>query len=259
MGNQDGKIIVVTGGASGIGEACADMLAREGNRVVVADINAGAAREVADRIGGIAWTIDVGDIDSVQEAARGIESQIGPVYGLVNSAGIIQQPLPPHELAMDTWDLVNRIDYRGTYICCLEFGRALLSREQGNIVNIASVTAHRSVPLHAYAPAKAAVVSLTQCLAAEWGPFRVRVNSIAPGYTLTPALQAAVDRGERSLDRLVANAPLQDTVKPSQVADSVSFLLSDRASAITGIDVPVDCGWLAGSSWHTYGGLRSTR
>jgi NAD(P)-dependent dehydrogenase (short-subunit alcohol dehydrogenase family) len=257
MSTNRGRVIVVTGGASGIGAACAQVLAGEGARVVVADLNLELAQEVAQRIGGQAWQIDVAEVDSVEQAARDIEQQVGPVYGLVNSAGILQQPFEPYKLNMDTWDLVQRVDFRGTYIACLAFGRAMLARGAGSIVNISSVTGHRSAPLHSYAPAKAAVISMTQCLAAEWGPSKVRVNSVAPGYTLTPALQAAVDRGERSLDQLLLNAPMNDTVKPAQVGDAVSFLLSDRAQAITGVDLPVDCGWLAGTAWSTYGGFRS--
>lgn len=253
--NKQG-VVVVTGGASGIGAACSEVLAREGQRVVVADVNIEAAQEVAQRIGGVAWKIDVAEIQSVEEAARSIEEKLGPVNGLVNSAGILQQPFEPYSLPMDTWDMVQRIDFRGTYICCLAFGRAMVSRKHGSIVNISSVTGHRSAPLHSYAPAKAAVISMTQCLAAEWGPAKVRVNSIAPGYTLTPALQGAIDRGERKLEQLLVNAPLNDTVKPSQIGDAVSFLLSERASAITGVDLPVDCGWMAGTSWSTYGGFR---
>lgn len=257
MSSNRERVIVVTGGASGIGAATAEVLAAEGCRVVVADRNLELAQEVAARIGGEPWRIDVSDIDSVEKAARGIEQKIGPVYGLVNSAGIIQQPLRPHELGMDLWDMVQRIDFRGTYICCLAFGRAMLERKTGSIVNISSVTGYRSVPLHSYAPAKAAVISMTQCLAAEWGPAKVRVNSIAPGYTLTPALQSALERGERSLDRMLATAPLHDTVKPQQIGEAVAFLLSDRALAITGVDLPVDCGWLAGNAWNTYGGFRA--
>lgn len=253
--NKQG-VVVVTGGASGIGAACAEVLAGEGQQVVVADVNIEAAQEVAQRIGGVAWKIDVAEIQSVEEAAQNIEEKLGPVNGLVNSAGILQQPFEPYSLPMDTWDLVQRIDFRGTYICCLAFGRAMVSRKRGSIVNISSVTGHRSAPLHSYAPAKAAVISMTQCLAAEWGPAKVRVNSIAPGYTLTPALQGAIDRGERKLEQLLVNAPLNDTVKPSQVGDAVSFLLSERAAAITGVDLPVDCGWMAGTSWSTYGGFR---
>lgn len=253
--NKQG-VVVVTGGASGIGAACAEVLAGEGQQVVVADVNIEAAQEVAQRIGGAAWKIDVAEMQSVEEAARNIEEKLGPVNGLVNSAGILQQPFEPYSLPMDTWDMVQRIDFRGTYICCLAFGRAMVSRKHGSIVNISSVTGHRSAPLHSYAPAKAAVISMTQCLAAEWGPAKVRVNSIAPGYTLTPALQRAIDRGERKLEQLLVNAPLNDTVKPSQIGDAVSFLLSERASAITGVDLPVDCGWMAGTSWSTYGGFR---
>jgi NAD(P)-dependent dehydrogenase (short-subunit alcohol dehydrogenase family) len=112
------------------------------------------------------------------------------------------------------------------------------------------------MPLHAYAPAKAAVINMTRCLAAEWGPSGIRVNSVAPGYTLTPMLQEAIDRGERKVDGAIENTPLRKLVLPEQVADAVSFLLSERASAITGVDLPVDGGWLAGTTWDMYGGLR---
>ena len=255
-GNQ-GKIVVVTGGASGIGAACAQVLSTDGYFVVVADINLDLAKQVAKRVGGVAQYLDVAELESVESAAKTIEKDLGPVYGLINSAGILQKPLAPHQLPMDIWDRVQRIDLRGTYISCLAFGRSMLDRKTGSIVNITSITAHRSVPLHSYAPAKAAVLSMTQCLAAEWGPSKVRVNSVAPGYVLTPALADAVHKGERNLELIRASAPMNDTVDPTQVGDAASFLLSDRAKAITGIDLPVDQGWLAGNGWATYGGFRS--
>ena len=110
--------------------------------------------------------------------------------------------------------------------------------------------------LHAYAPAKAAVISITRCLAAEWGPAGIRVNSVSPGFTRTPALQEAIDKGERDVANLVGSVPMGRLVEPDEIARSVSFLASQEASALTGIDLPVDCGWLAGTSWHTYGGFR---
>lgn len=256
MADKQGRIIVVTGGASGIGEACAEALVKEGCQVVVADLNFEQAQLVAKRIGGTAWKIDVADEKSVEDAARGIEEQVGPVYGLVNSAGIIQQPLEPHKLGMEAFDKVQAVDFRGTYIACLAFSRGMLQRKSGSIVNISSVAGSRSMPLHSYSPAKAAVISMTQCLAAEWGAAGVRVNSVAPGYTLTPALEAAIARKERQVDGALVNSPLPRLVKPSEIADGVAFLLSDRASAITGIDLPVDCGWLVGATWDMYGGLR---
>ncbi|WP_151445392.1 SDR family NAD(P)-dependent oxidoreductase [Lacisediminimonas profundi] len=255
---QQQRIVVVTGGASGIGAACAEVLAQDGWKVVVADINLAQAQQVAQRIGGVAWEIDVASDASVAQAAAGIESEVGPVYGLVNSAGIIQQPLPPHELGMDAFDRVQQIDFRGTYVACREFARAMLARKAGSIVNISSVAGSRSMRLHSYSPAKAAVINMTQCLAAEWGANWVRVNAVAPGYTLTPALEGAIARGERQVDGALANSPLPRLVQPTEIANGVAFLLSDRASAITGINVPIDCGWLSGTTWDMYGGLPHT-
>lgn len=247
---------MVTGGASGIGAASAEVLARDGWRVVVAGHNLERARLVADRIGGVAWHIDVSSDDSVANAAREIEASVGLVYGLVNSAGILQKPLTPHQFPMEEWDRIQAVNFRGSYITSLAFARAMLERRRGSIVNISSVSGSRSMPLHSYAPAKAAIISMTQCLAAEWGAASLRVNSVAPGYTLTPALAAAIERGEREVDGATRNSPLGELVRPEQVGDAVAFLLSDRANAITGVDLAVDCGWLVGTGWDMYGGLR---
>ena len=157
---------------------------------------------------------------------------------------------------MSAWDDVVRVDQRGTYVACLAFARRMIARQRGSIVNIASIAGMRSMPLHAYAPAKAAVIAITECLAAEWGPSGVRANAVSPGYTLTPALKNAIDRGERDVSALTANAALRRLVDPSEIGRVVAFLASDAASAITGANLPVDCGWLAGISWSTYGGLR---
>ena len=107
-----------------------------------------------------------------------------------------------------------------------------------------------------YAPAKAAVVAITECLAAEWGPAGIRVNAVSPGHTLTPALQDAIDKGERDVATLERNNALGRMVQPVEVARAVAFLASTDAGAITGINLPVDCGWLVTGSWHSYGGLR---
>jgi NAD(P)-dependent dehydrogenase (short-subunit alcohol dehydrogenase family) len=97
---------------------------------------------------------------------------------------------------------------------------------------------------------------MTECLAAEWGPAQVRVNAVSPGYTRTPALQAAIDRGERDISALAANAALGRLVEPEEIARAVAFLAGPESAAVTGINLPVDCGWLVAPSWHTYGGLR---
>jgi NAD(P)-dependent dehydrogenase (short-subunit alcohol dehydrogenase family) len=250
------RVSVVTGGASGIGAACVRELAANGDLVVVVDRDMTTAQAVAPEVGGRAYAADVGDEVGVAACAAAIERECGPVDVLVNSAGIIQVPLRPHELPMVAWDDVVRVDQRGTYVACLAFAKAMIERRRGAIVNIASIAGMRSMPLHAYAPAKAAVIAITECLAAEWGPSGVRVNAVSPGYTLTPALKNAIDRGERDASSLIANAALGRLVNPEEIARVVAFLASEAASAMTGANVAVDCGWLAGTSWSTYGGLR---
>ena len=254
-GTQINSIAVVTGGASGIGAACCRELAARGAKVVVLDRDE-RAHAVAKEVGGQGFIADVADEPAMQHCAKDIEAKLGAVGILVNSAGVIQVPVPPEQIDMATWDEVVRVDQRGTYVACVVFGARMAARRHGSIVNIASIAGMRSMPLHTYAPAKAAVISMTECLAAEWGPAQVRVNSVSPGYTRTPALQGAIDKGQRDVSRLESNAALGRMVEPVDIARAVAFLASDDASAITGVNLPVDCGWLVAGSWHTYGGLR---
>ena len=256
----EGRVCVVTGGASGIGEACAREFAARGARVVVADIDAARAEAVAGSLSGtLAARLDVTRAEEVEALADRVDRDFGPAAVLVTSAGVLQRPLPPEELPMEVWDRVVAVDQRGVYLCCAAFGARMARRGTGAIVNIASVTGLRSAPLHAYAPAKAAVIGLTQTLAAEWGRSGVRVNAVAPGYVLTPALAAAVAAGERDPAVLTENSALGRFVGADEIAKACAFLASDEASAITGITLPVDAGWLVAGSWHSYGGLRPAR
>ncbi|HXF15688.1 MAG TPA: SDR family oxidoreductase [Burkholderiales bacterium] len=249
-------VAVVTGGASGIGAACCRELAARGARVALVDRDQ-RVQSVARETGGRGWIADVADEAAIKHCADSIEAELGPVEILVNSAGVIQVPVPPDRLSMANWDEIVRVDQRGTYVAAMVFGTLMAGRRRGSIINIASVAGMRSMPLHAYAPAKAAVIAMTECLAAEWGPAQVRVNAVSPGYTRTPALQDAIDKGERDVTALARNAALGRLVEPVEIARAVAFLASDQAAAITGINLPVDCGWLVAGSWHTYGGLRS--
>lgn len=245
----DGSLAVVTGGASGIGAACCGT-GDFGAKVVVLDRAAEMAAAVASEISGHSRRVDVGDNDDIVATLNSIETELGLPDILVNSAGIIQLPLPPDEIPLSVWDDVVRINQRGTYLTCVAYGTRMAARKRGSIVNIASIAGMRSMPLHAYAPAKAAVISMTECLAAEWGPSLVRVNSVSPGYTRTPAIQRAIDRGERDPSRLASNAALGRLVEPVEVARVVAFLASPIASGVTGANIPVDCGCMAAMSWN---------
>lgn len=246
---------VVTGGASGIGAACCRALAAEGMRVAVLDLGERAGA-VAAEVGGRPYSADVSDEAALSACAERIEREMGPVSVLVNNAGVIQPPLRPAALDMKLWDDVVRVDQRGVWLGCVLFGSRMVERRRGAIVNIASIVSLRAVPLHAYGPAKAAVASMTANLAAEWGPAGVRVNAVSPGYVQTPALQTEIDAGRRDLSLIAGNTAMGRTVGMDEVAQAVVFLASDRASAITGVNLPVDCGWLAASGWSSYGGLR---
>ncbi|NTF59621.1 SDR family NAD(P)-dependent oxidoreductase [Rhizobium rhizogenes] len=250
-----GKLAVVTGGASGIGAACCRELVRHGARIVVLDRAEEAARAVAAELNGVAKALDVGSPEHIEAVAKEIEAEFGIPDIVVNSAGIIQLPLPPEDLSLELWDDVIRINQRGTYLTCLAFGRRMATARKGSIVNIASIAGMRSMPLHAYSPAKAAVIAMTENLAAEWGRSQVRVNAVSPGYTLTPAIKGAIDRGERDPSKLSENSALGRMVKPDEIAAVVAFLAGPAASAVTGANIPVDCGATVAMSWNPYGGV----
>lgn len=255
-----GRIAVVTGGASGIGLSCVKLLSRRGAKVVVCDRDTRAAERVAEEYGALSMVFDVGDPDAIATAASRIEEMVGPVDFLVTSAGIIQPELStPEDIDVDLWDKIFDIDLRGTFLCCVEFSKFMRRRERGSIVTIASVMGIRSGPLHAYGPAKAGVVHSTQTLAAEWGRSGIRVNSISPGYVLTPIIESAIQKGLRDTTLMSETSALGRMVMPDEIAETACFLLSDAASAITGTNLPVDNGWLCGVSWQTYGGVRPKR
>lgn len=245
---------VIVGGGNGIGEASARLMAARGWRIAVADKDGAAARRVADILGGDAIEMDVGCESSVAAAAEWIEA-IAPVAALVVAAAVFQDVLPPAELPMSTWDDTVRINLTGTYLANRAFGSRMALRGRGSIVNIASIAALGSFPVHAYAAAKRGVVSLTEGLAGEWGRSGVRVNAVSPGSTLVPRVAERIASGRYAAHPGSFTA-LGRAVTPNEVAEAIEFLASARASAITGVNLVVDAGWEAASTWAQYGGVR---
>jgi NAD(P)-dependent dehydrogenase (short-subunit alcohol dehydrogenase family) len=156
---------------------------------------------------------------------------------------------------MEQWDREVNIDLRGTFMVARTIGVRMAKRRNGAIVNVASVAGMTSGPIHAYTAAKAGVIQLTQTLAAEWGRAGVRVNAVSPGFTRTAMLEAGIASGALDKERLARPAAMNRLVEPMEVAQAIAFLLSPQASGITGINLPVDAGFLAGMSWDAYGGL----
>ena len=251
--SSDG-IILVTGGSRGIGAATATLLAEQGCKVIVVDI-------LPEQLAGsqaILWTepFDVANEAAVLTGVAAIEDAYGPISGLVNAAGIFGKMHPVEKVRMDNWDREINIDLRGTFLVARSIGERMTRRRRGAIVNVASVAGMTSGPIHAYTAAKAGVIQITQTLAAEWGRSGVRVNAVSPGFTRTAALEAGIASGALNKKRLARNAAMNRLVEPIEVAQATAWLLSDAASGVTGINLPVDAGFIAGSTWDAYGGLR---
>jgi NAD(P)-dependent dehydrogenase (short-subunit alcohol dehydrogenase family) len=252
---SDTGIVLVTGGSRGIGAATAALLAQQGERVVIADL----VPEVLAGTEVVLWpeAFDVASEDSVTHGIAGIEAAHGPISGLVNAAGVFGKMHTADRIRMDNWDREINIDLRGTFLVARAVGVCMAKRRRGAIVNVASISGMTSAPVHAYAAAKAGVIQLTQTLAAEWGRSGVRVNAVSPGFTRTAALEAGIASGALSEERLARNTVMNRLVEPIEVAYAIAWLLSPMSSGVSGINLPVDAGFIAGATWDAYGGLRN--
>ena len=252
-------VAVVTGGASGIGEAAARRLAEVGHPVALGDLNAERGAAIAADIArsGVAarfYSCDVADPAAVDDVAALIEREMGPVGILVTAAGLLHSADTLLDIDLASHDRLWRVNYHGTVHACRSFGRAMSERRKGAIVTIGSINSLAALPLPAYGPSKAAIMRLTEILAVELGRHGIRVNSVGPTYTLSPGLKAKIDAGERDVGAIKSVHALDMLVEPRHIADSIAFLCSDQAAAITGILLPVDAGYLAAVTYRTYAG-----
>ena len=248
----DGTILV-TGGSRGIGAATATLLAEQGKAVVIVDI----VPEPLEASQTILWPapFDVANEAAVVSGIADIETRHGPIAGLVNAAGIFGKMHPVERVRMENWDREINIDLRGRFVVARSVGERMAKRRHGAIVNVASVAGMTSGPIHAYTAAKAGVIQITQTLAAEWGRSGVRVNAVSPGFTRTAALEAGIASGALNKQRLARNTAMNRLVEPIEVAHAIAWLLSPASSGVTGVNLPVDAGFIAGSTWDAYGGL----
>jgi NAD(P)-dependent dehydrogenase (short-subunit alcohol dehydrogenase family) len=249
-------VAVVTGGASGIGEATARRLAADGCSVAIVDVNATAGESVATSIGQGArfYACDVADAKAVEAVAARIEADLGPAGVLVTCAGLIPSPESIMEMDMAAHDRMWQVNYAGTLHSVRAFARQMIRRRAGAVVTIGSINSRLPLPIPAYNIGKAAIERLTQLLACELGRHGIRVNSIGPTYVMTPPLRAKVASGERDMGKIMAVHALPYLPEPADIAAAIAFLCSDQAKAITGVLLPVDSGWLSAVSYRTYAG-----
>jgi meso-butanediol dehydrogenase/(S,S)-butanediol dehydrogenase/diacetyl reductase len=223
-----GKAAVVTGGASGIGAACAALLEASGASVHVADLAGDPPVDVTVR----------GDLDAIAARLDGLDL-------LVNAAGLLTENRPVDELAVDDFRRSFEVNVVGIVNACQAFF-PLLRTSRGSVVNVASQAALVSLPMQAaYTASKGAVAALTRSLAVDWAEHGIRANAVAPGFTRTPMTEAFFEN-ETFARAATRRIPLARILDAEEIAAAICFLASPLASAITGVVLPVDGGWTAG-------------
>jgi NAD(P)-dependent dehydrogenase (short-subunit alcohol dehydrogenase family) len=243
------KVALVTGAAQGIGRAIAETYAEHGAHVVVSDIQAEGASAVAEGIharGGpraVDLCLDVADPESVQQAIETTVATFGRIDILVNNAGVLR----PHlivDFPLEDWELIFRVNVRGTFLCSQAAARQLIAQGQGGcIINIASASASKADREEsAYCASKAAVVGLTRVLALELGPYGIRANAILPGATDTEMLRELTGQVPGIREELLAKTPLGKIATPRDQAKVAVFLASDLAGHVTGEQLVVSGG-----------------
>lgn len=244
----EGKHVVIIGGGQGMGEASADCLARAGCDVAVVDIAADRAERVAasvDALGRRGFSIvgDVLDDAQVPGIIAAAEEKLGGIDAVISIVG--QAALGPAlETGPDIWDLDMRRNLRYFYVMAREVATSMIRRGRGGaLVGIASVDGIQGSANHAaYGAAKAGLISLVKSLAVEWASHGIRVNAIAPGHIVTPRLY---DTNERVAFYASSLIPMKRRGQPADIAKAATFLVSDLATYISGITLPVDGGLLA--------------
>ncbi len=247
------KVVIVTGGARGIGETTCGAFAKEGAKLVIADINE-MGQEVSNRLNGsgcdsIFIKTDVTKEDEVISLIAKTVEKYGKLDVLVADAGVIEYTLDPLEQSEAVYDRTMDVNSKGVFLTNMNAIRQFIKQEsKGAIVNVSSVEAVASRPNYAaYCGSKGAVKQMTQSFAIAFSARGVRVNSVCPGVIITPLFeQSAKIAGQAAIDGAIALHPIGRLGQPEEVASAILFLASEEASFITGVSLPVDGGYLAG-------------
>ncbi len=248
------RVAFITGSARGIGMAVAEAFHAKGCAVVIADLDADEARATAGRLDpsgerALAVSLDVTVTASVDAAVAATVEKFGRLDALVNNAGTIN-PQPSQEITDEAWSGLLAVHLDGAFRCCRAAYPALRDSPHGAIVSISSVAARVGIPKRlSYSAAKAGIEGLTHVLAVEWAEVGIRVNAVAPGYTMTKRMEGTISSGlldETQVTRLI---PMRRFAEPQEIANAVYWLASPDASYVTGQALYVDGGATVNSHW----------
>jgi NAD(P)-dependent dehydrogenase (short-subunit alcohol dehydrogenase family) len=244
-----GKVALVTGGASGLGEAISLGFSQAGATVVIADINDEAGKavieSVAERPNPPSFLhLDVTSRASIDGVVEEVVGRLGKIDVLVNCAGSASRHLA-EDFPEEVWDRIIALNLKGTFMCCQAVGRTMLARGGGSIINIASIGASIAYPhTTAYLQSKGAVSQMTRSLALEWIDRGVRVNAIAPSLFDTPLVRMNDSQKSYTSEFIMARTPIGRKGQPYEVVGPAIFLASDAASMVVGHILQVDGGYL---------------
>ncbi len=239
------RVVIVTGGAQGIGEACARRFAREGARVVVADVADARGQALADELGARYVHCDVGDKAQVDALVAQAVQAHGRIDVLVNNAGIFRAA-DFLDVTEEDFDAVLRVNLKGAFLVGQAVAREMARARRGSIVNMSSVNSVLAIPgIASYNVSKGGLNQLTRAMALALADQGIRVNAVGPGTIATELATQAVLTSEDARRRILMRTPLKRLGEPAEVADVVAFLASDAASYITGEIVMVDGGRMA--------------
>ncbi len=241
-----GKVAVITGGASGLGRATAGQLAGEGVKLLLADRDEGALTQACGQLAETgaevaSFVVDVRDYPACREMVSAAQDALGPVDILVNSAGIGDKGLLFAETGPDDWQELLSINLVGVMNCCRAVAEGMMDRGGGKIVSLASEAGKANEKrMIVYGATKGGVISLTRGLALELGRHSINVNCVCPGVTRTPMTEFITDEMERDWSKAY---PLGRLGRPDDIAPLIAFLVSERASWITGQAISVSGGF----------------